>query len=218
LKGIFCSFDGEIAISYSIIIHGKIVVIFIKGHRMGLFDFFKKSPVKRSDMVYQTREAKMAGCLQFIKYNKPDICIAWFDETFEQYNHLLNTENLLGIEIKMAKALFPYSLETKNVVFLEHYPLFSKEDNLLAGKKSGNVWFFSSFDDAVLKVFGSNISSVMKRMGMAEDECIEHPMISKSIINAQKKMESKSRYDFQAKSGDEWILQFEKSKEKTYKF
>lgn len=54
----------------------------------------------------------------------------------------------------------------------------------------GTSVFFVSLEDNLLRLFGSDrISRVMDRMGFQEGEMIEHSMISKSIENAQKKVE-----------------------------
>lgn len=50
--------------------------------------------------------------------------------------------------------------------------------------------FFISLEDDLMRLFGSDrISSVMQRMGIQEGEVIQHPMITKSVERAQKKVE-----------------------------
>jgi preprotein translocase subunit SecA len=54
----------------------------------------------------------------------------------------------------------------------------------------GSSKFFVSLEDDLMRLFGSDrIASIMDRMGMKEGEEIQHPMISKSIERAQKKVE-----------------------------
>ena len=54
----------------------------------------------------------------------------------------------------------------------------------------GSSVFFVSLEDNLMRLFGSErISKVMDRLGFEEGEMIEHPMISKSIERAQKKVE-----------------------------
>lgn len=68
-------------------------------------------------------------------------------------------------------------------------------DNQLRGRSGrqgdpGSSRFFLSLEDDLLRVFGSDrISSIMEKLGMEEDEPIEHSMISKAIENAQRKVE-----------------------------
>jgi len=68
-------------------------------------------------------------------------------------------------------------------------------DNQLRGRSGrqgdpGSSRFFLSLEDDLLRIFGSDrISGIMNKLGMEEDEPIEHNMISKAIENAQRKVE-----------------------------
>ncbi len=68
-------------------------------------------------------------------------------------------------------------------------------DNQLRGRSGrqgdpGSSRFFLSLEDDLLRIFGSErISGFMGKLGMEEDEPIEHNWISKAIENAQKKVE-----------------------------
>ena len=54
----------------------------------------------------------------------------------------------------------------------------------------GSSVFFVSLEDKLMRLFASErIAGIMDRMGFKEGEMIEHPMISKSIERAQKKVE-----------------------------
>lgn len=54
----------------------------------------------------------------------------------------------------------------------------------------GTSKFYLSLEDDLMRLFGSDrISSVMERIGIKEGEVIQHPMISKSVGRAQKKVE-----------------------------
>ena len=54
----------------------------------------------------------------------------------------------------------------------------------------GSSQFFVSLEDDLMRMFGSDrISKLMDRMGLEDGEVIQHPMISKSIERAQKKVE-----------------------------
>jgi preprotein translocase subunit SecA len=68
-------------------------------------------------------------------------------------------------------------------------------DNQLRGRSGrqgdpGSSRFYLSLEDDLLRIFGSDrISGIMDKMGMEEDEPIEHNIISKAIENAQRKVE-----------------------------
>ncbi|MCX6149111.1 MAG: preprotein translocase subunit SecA [Ignavibacteriales bacterium] len=54
----------------------------------------------------------------------------------------------------------------------------------------GTTKFFLSLEDDLMRLFGSDrISSVMERMGIKEGEVIQHPLITRSVERAQKKVE-----------------------------
>jgi preprotein translocase subunit SecA len=54
----------------------------------------------------------------------------------------------------------------------------------------GTSKFYLSLEDDLMRLFGSErISSVMSRMGIEEGEVIQHPLITKSVERAQKKVE-----------------------------
>ncbi|MGE5364310.1 MAG: preprotein translocase subunit SecA [Bacteroidota bacterium] len=54
----------------------------------------------------------------------------------------------------------------------------------------GTSKFFLSLEDDLMRLFGSDrISNVMERMGIEEGEVIQHPLITKSVERAQKKVE-----------------------------
>lgn len=69
-------------------------------------------------------------------------------------------------------------------------------DNQLRGRSGrqgdpGKSKFFLSLEDDLMRIFGSDkIKGLMVRMGMKEDEPIEHNMISNAIAKAQKKVET----------------------------
>ena len=54
----------------------------------------------------------------------------------------------------------------------------------------GSSQFFVSLEDDLMRLFGSErISGIMDRLGLKEGEMIQHPMITKSIERAQRKVE-----------------------------
>ena len=71
-------------------------------------------------------------------------------------------------------------------------------DNQLHGRAGrqgdpGESRFYLSLEDDLLRLFGSdNISNIMDRLGMGEDDPIEHKLITRSIANAQKKVEGRN--------------------------
>jgi len=68
-------------------------------------------------------------------------------------------------------------------------------DNQLRGRSgrqgdSGSSRFYLSLDDNLMRIFASEkIGGIMQKLGMEEGEAIEHPLVSRAIENAQRKVE-----------------------------
>lgn len=57
----------------------------------------------------------------------------------------------------------------------------------------GNSRFFLSLEDDLMRLFGSDrIAAVMDRLGVKEGEVIQHPMVTKAIERAQKRIETQN--------------------------
>jgi preprotein translocase subunit SecA len=71
-------------------------------------------------------------------------------------------------------------------------------DNQLRGRSGrqgdmGSSRFYLSLEDDLLRIFGAErISSIMDKIGIEEDQPIEHRMISRAIENAQKRVEGQN--------------------------
>ncbi|MDX2130582.1 MAG: preprotein translocase subunit SecA [Planctomycetota bacterium] len=71
-------------------------------------------------------------------------------------------------------------------------------DNQLRGRSgrqgdNGSSRFFVSLEDDLMKMFaGETTMKILARLGMKEGDAIEHPMLSKSVANAQKKVEERN--------------------------
>ncbi|SHI97778.1 preprotein translocase subunit SecA [Propionispora hippei] len=71
-------------------------------------------------------------------------------------------------------------------------------DNQLRGRAGrqgdpGSSRFYLSLEDDLMRLFGAdNIAGIMDKLGMEEDEPIEHSLITRSIEQAQKKVEGRN--------------------------
>jgi len=71
-------------------------------------------------------------------------------------------------------------------------------DNQLRGRAGrqgdpGSSRFYISLEDDLMRLFGSeNITGLLDRLGLEEDQPIEHNLISRAIENAQKKVEARN--------------------------
>jgi preprotein translocase subunit SecA len=71
-------------------------------------------------------------------------------------------------------------------------------DNQLRGRSGrqgdpGSSRFYLALDDPLLKIFaGERLNSIMVRLKMPEGEAIEHPLVSRSLESAQRKVEQRN--------------------------
>ena len=71
-------------------------------------------------------------------------------------------------------------------------------DNQLRGRSGrqgdpGNTIFFISLQDELMRIFGGDsIDGMLQKLGLKENESIDHPWINKAMERAQKKVESRN--------------------------
>ncbi|MED5274940.1 MAG: preprotein translocase subunit SecA [Pseudomonadota bacterium] len=116
-------------------------------------------------------------------------------------NYLFNTDNLKSEEISKLKK--QWEENSKKVKQLGGLYIIGTErhesrrvDNQLRGRAGrqgdhGKSRFYLSLEDNLMRIFASEkVSEIMKKLGMEEGESIEHKWVSKSIENAQKRVEA----------------------------
>jgi len=101
------------------------------------------------------------------------------------------------------------------LLFFGHYPLPSKENKLLerlVNVKSLATTFYSSLDESSFEIFGAdNIISIMEKLGLKDEESIEHTLVGKAMERAREKVESKVKSESEASSEKEWFRKNVKS-------
>ena len=103
--------------------------------------------------------------------------------------------------ITEANCVHAASLQQKTAVFAEHYPLHSKEIELINSLGMQQAMVFSAMDEPLFKHFGSDkMIPFMKLLGMKEAEPIEHEMVSRSISKGQEKIAAKVLVELSAHS------------------
>ncbi|MGR9114187.1 MAG: preprotein translocase subunit SecA [Gammaproteobacteria bacterium] len=71
-------------------------------------------------------------------------------------------------------------------------------DNQLRGRSGrqgdpGSTRFYLSLEDPLMRIFASDrVAGLMQKLGMGDGEAIEHPWVTRSIENAQRKVESRN--------------------------
>jgi hypothetical protein len=169
-----------------------------------MFNLFKNSDgkVKVIDKVWISSDAKWRACASMAQVNSNCVFVVWFDQTFLKLTEVLGSDDkiVLADRIEAAKAA------NKMVVFVEHYPLPKPEQTLFASLNLKEVPVVSSLDEPLFMHFGGERTiELMKKLGMQEDEPVGHAMITKSIQNAQSKLEKVVTVEHKASSAQEWF-------------
>ena len=176
-----------------------------------LFNLFGKKEEGSADDVfvdraYITTAAKMNACVELAKKEPDHLFICWFADTAIQFKEFFRQQGLDENMVTETHHLHGSKLQNKKPVFVEHYPLHTKELELIKHWDTTNIIVYSALDEPLFKHFGSDkIIPLMKMMGMKEDEVIEHNLVSKSILKGQQKIAEQVSFDQSANSQEEWM-------------
>jgi hypothetical protein len=181
--------------------------------------FFNKAG-KYKHLASQLLEAQKAGDATLLIYH--------FDDTASFLKQLFD-----GLKISFAEddfgspaKVYFFKVETlkhilssglnkhafKTVLISEIHPMAEKDEQLnqLIHEKTnaGTVRYYTSLDSSLFTAFGgTRLQDLMLKMGIKEDEPIEHNMVSQSIKRAQEKIKDKVIMEKNAASESEWIKQ-----------
>jgi len=176
-----------------------------------LFNLFGKKEESAEDQVfidraYITTAAKMTACADLAKKDPTHLFICWFAETAVRFKAFFVQYGLDESLITEARFIHGGKLENKIPVFVEHYPLHTKELELTKNWGDEKIIVYSAMDEPLFKHFGSEkLIPIMKMLGMKEDEVIEHAMVTKSIIKGQEKIAEQVDLEQSASSQAEWM-------------
>jgi len=166
----------------------------------------KKKTASTRYILYINRVMKYKQLLvQLSIPNAPSDLIYFFDQTRDEMAQLLQAKGLTKIRLIRAQNLS--STSQQRAMIIEVHPLKSVSDKLVAQfQPEAEIQFWVGIDESILKMFGQEkMISLMERMGMKEDEAIEHSMVGKSIERAQEKLESDISHPKDIRSSlDDW--------------
>lgn len=166
----------------------------------------KKEEFDFSDVNFISQKAKSAALLKLAKANKDYLFIAWFPDTLHFYKDYFSTNDIDPEMVMDAKQFSSIKAKERQIIFLEHFPLRHKEEELLKNLPLKKATVYNSLDEALFSSFGSErIIELLKKMGIKEDEEITHSLVSKSIANAQRKIDEQMVFENSASSQKEWI-------------
>lgn len=175
------------------------------------FNLFKKKNSSENidafvDIIYISNKDKANAILQLAKEKMNTIFIAWLEATQNHFKKIFEENNLNPDRVVMARNFHSASLQHNEIILLEHYPLLQKEIDFINIYQLNKLTVYSSLEEPIFKYFGGEkIISLMKSMGWKENESLIHPLISKSLKNAQRKIASKILVELPAHSQAEWM-------------
>ncbi len=99
----------------------------------------------------------------------------------------------------------------KTILVDGHYPLVDYENKViekLCGAQPLNpVLFCQSLEDPLMKSFGSeNIISLLEKLGLDDNESLDHPMIRKAIERAREKISSTVLSEIRTQNESDWFI------------
>jgi hypothetical protein len=168
-----------------------------------MFSLFgkKEKQTRVIDKVFLSRGGKARAIEKFAAENNL-VVIAWFEASFDAAMQLLPNK----AEIFLAREVNVQNIQNKKLVFFEHHPILSKEQELFKKLHLTEAIFFGAIEEPLFTYFGGEkIGKLMEQMGMQADEAVEHSLISSSIKNAQKKISEKIEFESDARSQEEWF-------------
>lgn len=170
--------------------------------------------------------------LMAIKGGELPVIITFFEESHQQLTDFLKTSGapfqlintMLSSEIARLKgtiAVFelhtsgshflslPKEVKT-SIFFLGHYPLPDTEHKVIEEIRlthpNAPIAFCQSLDDALFAQLGTdNLAPLLERIGLTDDECIEHALVTKAIHRSLEKISEKVVTETKARSMKEWF-------------
>lgn len=184
-----------------------------------MFGLFKsKKEIIIKDIVWKNETIKYKWIVDKIKTLNKVVLIYFFEDTKSEMIEALSnnsfTEHITGSEkIAITPAntiLKSLSLHDRTPIFIEHFPSYKAEQEilnyLLNNLSIKEITFYVSLEDELLKHFGSErIVQMLEKMGFQDDEALEHNMISKSILNAQKKIDEQVKFGTNTRNSKDWF-------------
>jgi len=176
------------------------------------FSFFGRKKIDDhrivfTDKTFISTAAKWKACLGLADLEPDSLFICWFPESTKKLRELFSQHGLEESRVIEVRNLHSSQLLNKTPYMAEHHPLHEKEIGLVKNWGHSSVTVFNALDEPLFGYFGGEkIISLMKTLGMQEEESIEHGMVSRSILNAQEKIAKKLVVEQAANSQAEWMM------------
>jgi hypothetical protein len=195
---------------------------------MGLLDFLFGRPKSRvellSDKIWMSHRAKLNGIRREIAERSSSssaaiILVAHFQDVLEDLNAVVaenpwNAPQMAtmaeNLSTEIASRLNLDETATIDLVVAERHPIVAEDDKVVQFAKGlpckCRMAYHVSLEDPVLKQFsGEWVTGVLKKLGMAEDESLESPLVNRRLRDSQKKIEETAIGNQPASSAAEWM-------------
>lgn len=188
---------------------------------MALFSWGKPSAPVVTNKVWKTSAARMKGmlreCLLAIKAGQTPVVIVWFSEARETLMHALTNA---GMPTSPGVCVIDASKDLSSLnhlpsgpaayFWLGRYPLSAREQDCINQVRVHHPeapgHFCLSLEDAVFDVFaGQQLAPLLEKLGLRDDESIEHKLVDKAIDNALQKVSSTVMLERKATSEKQWF-------------
>jgi len=158
------------------------------------------------DKVYINTVAKTNACIQLAREVPATVFIAWFAETANAFKQSFVQAGIIEPKVTEVKHLHAAQWQNHPVVFVEHYPLHTKEVALVNSWGKSSIIVYSAMDEPLFRHFGSDkMVPLIKLLGMKESESIEHAYVTQSIEKGQQKIADKVLTEQPAASQAAWM-------------
>lgn len=160
--------------------------------------------------------------LQDLPRDRKIIMLYFFDQTGEEVRQLCHAAGVVfheptatgmlqeGLNVVSSRELSRNHLDAEKVLAMEVHPLLSFNQEVVGHFQTSSIKEITAFmgmDEPLMQIFGSDrITELLKRLGLQEGETLDHPMISKSIVRAQEKLdEKKNLHKAEFSSQEDWM-------------
>ena len=183
-----------------------------------MFSFFKKPKhVREKDRIYMMRQiadqALVNEYTQLTKNGKTTLIVYFFDETANRLSILTASENCIDANQLIKNIAVRNKIKSQpnvHLVFAEHHPHAPSEQQVITELESlcenPTLYFYAALDEPFMQKFGGeNVTNLMKKLGMKENEMISSTMVNNATKRAQEKIAKKVTTPISTKSQSEWM-------------
>jgi hypothetical protein len=166
----------------------------------------KELSLQIQDKIWMSEQWKWQACTEALLQNKNCLIAVWFEETYNKICASVGAPSLIE-RVVLTRQISQQVLDNQSIIFAEHYPLHTKEEELFKKLNLSEVVIYSSLDEPLLKYLGGNlILTLAKQLGFAEDEVMENELISSAVKNAQEDIASKVFTEQLTNSQADWLM------------